>query len=265
MASRILLTGAAGKAASGIRPLLREAGYELVLQDLIAPAVPPSHLERLVLGDLCDPSTIERAYSDGVDLVVHLGGHSGERGWDEVAEVNITGTQRILAGAQRHGIDRILLASSTHAVGYWPTHVAAESSLPARPDSFYGVSKVAMEALGSVYADRHDMTVVAARIGTVEARPSNLRSLSTWLSFSDLARLVRATLTTEIGGFHLVWGVSNNTRGWFPLDAGRRIGYDPVDDAERYVVDIDETAHSEVDTLLGGSFTDRGRPLGVRR
>ena len=32
----------------------------------------------------------------------------------------------------------------------------------------------------------------------------------------------------------MVWGVSDNTRRWWDLTAGRALGYAPVDDAERY-------------------------------
>ena len=36
---------------------------------------------------------------------------------------------------------------------------------PPRPDSYYGVSKVAGEAFGSYYADRHAIEVVNLHIG----------------------------------------------------------------------------------------------------
>ncbi|MDT0144831.1 NAD(P)-dependent oxidoreductase [Microbacterium sp. PRC9] len=257
---RILVTGAAGRAATGLRPVLIDHGHELVLQDLVAPVAPVGRLERLVLGDLNDERVLEEAFAKGLDAVVHMGGHSGERPWSDLVDANLLGTQRILSASHDHGVQRVLLASSTHIAGFWPTAVARRPGLPPRPDSLYGVSKVAVEALGSVYADRFGMLVVAARIGTVEAEPTNVRALSTWLSFPDLGRLVEAVLRTDAVGFHPVWAVSANSRGWFPLEPGHRIGYRPVDDAETYAAEIDLEATP--DTLIGGAFTDLGRPLG---
>lgn len=259
---RVLLTGAAGKAGTGIRPILREAGATLILLDRVAPPDPRDG-ESVIVGDLLDPVTLDDAFADGVDLVVHLGGHSGEKAWDDIVEVNITGTQRLLEAAQRHGTSRVLLASSTHAVGFWPVDDVTDASLP-RPDTFYGVGKVALEALGSLYADRFGMTVVAARIGTVEERPRNVRSLSTWLSFADLGQLILATALTTAVGFHVVWAISANTRRWVTLDEGHRIGYVPVDDAEAYADEVLQADHDRAatDDLVGGAFADMTRPLG---
>jgi len=262
MSARILLTGAAGRAASGIRALLRDRGHELILQDQRAPDENPQAGEHLVLGDLGDDAVLAAAFESRIDLVVHLGGHSGERPLTEIVDANIIGTQRVLEAARRGGVERALLASSTHVAGFWPTEAGLDPELPPRPDSFYGVGKVAVEALGSVYADRFGMIVVAARIGTIEARPRNLRSLSTWLSFGDFVRLIEATLSTNASGFHHVWAVSANTRSWFPTSSGSPIGFVPLDDAEVFASTIDATAPALSDALIGGAFADLARPLG---
>ncbi|HEV7948871.1 MAG TPA: NAD(P)-dependent oxidoreductase, partial [Glaciihabitans sp.] len=184
------------------------------------------------------------------------------RAWEDIAEVNIGGTQLLLAAAHQSGAHRVVLASSTHAVGFWPTDTPAEQITP-RPDTFYGVSKLAMEALGSVYADRFGMTVVAARIGTIESRPSGIRSLSTWLSFDDFVRLIEATAITADAGFHLVWAISANTRRWFPLEPGFAIGYHPKDDAESFVAEIGAAQwQNGGNGLIGGAFADGDHPLG---
>jgi uronate dehydrogenase len=255
---RILLTGAAGMAATGIRPLLRQAGHELTLLDV--DEVSDVHeSERFVRASMTDAAALAAAM-DGVELVAHLGGFSSEASWRDILETNIDGTQRVLEAAHAAGVDRVLLASSTHAIGYWPVGTDA-SQLHPRPDSYYGVSKAALEALGSLYADRFGMTVVSARIGTLGDTPGTERHRRTWLSYADLVRLIEATATTTAGGHHIVYAISANERRWYPLEPGHAIGYFPQDDAEEW--GPFEPADEDPDTsVLGGAKPDPTRPLG---
>src|SRR5688500_11117164 len=102
---------------------------------------------------------------------------------------------------------------------------------PPRPDTYYAVSKAAMEALGSVFADRFGMTIVSARICSYSPQPGGDRGLAQWLSAGDMARLVEAVIARDEPGHRIVWGVSRNAPDWFPLGPGRAIGFEPVDDA----------------------------------
>lgn len=254
---RIVLTGAAGLAGRGVRPLLHERGHDLVLVDLVDPGAAPG--EAVVLASVTDTAQM-RAAVRGADIVVHLGGLSREAAWTDIVSANIDGTRSVLEACRHEGVRNVLLASSTHAVGFHPVPSTPVADLEPRPDSYYGVSKVAMEALGAVYADRYGMSIVTVRIGTILERPENGRSLSTWLSFPDTARLIEAVAAVEEPGAHLIWGVSHNTRGWFDLGAGQAIGYYPEDDAEEYSADIDDSA---VGSLIGGAIADLDYELGV--
>jgi len=106
--------------------------------------------------------------------------------------------------------------------------------LAARPDSLYGASKAAGEALCRFYADKFSIDVICLRIGSCFDVPSNLRMLATWLSPADFVRLTAAALMTPLSGFRLVWGVSANTRRWWSTEGGKAIGFHPEDDAERF-------------------------------
>jgi uronate dehydrogenase len=108
--------------------------------------------------------------------------------------------------------------------------------MPPRPDGLYGVSKVAVEALGRLYADKFGLEVVCLRIGSFEAEPTQPRHLATWLSPRDCAGFVRTALTAPLAGFSAVYAVSNNTRRFWSLDDPP--GYRPVDDAEAYAEQI---------------------------
>jgi uronate dehydrogenase len=122
------------------------------------------------------------------------------------------------------------------------------------------VSKVAVEALGSLYADRYGLDVVCLRIGTALPEPTATRHLSTWLSPTDQVSLVDAALRAPSSGFAVVWGVSANTRTWWDLTAARALGYEPADDAEVFAGALVEV-HGEPDLAdpvharVGGEFT----------
>ncbi|GAA1595207.1 NAD(P)-dependent oxidoreductase [Kribbella sancticallisti] len=257
----IVITGAAGLVGTLVRPLLRRPGRVLRLID-IAPIEDLGEGEEFVQASITDLGAMTAAF-DRADLVIHLGGHSSERPWEQILETNIQGGYVVLEAAYRAGVRRVLLGSSLHAVGYVAARDAASAPvLHPRPDTYYGVGKVALEALGSVYADRFGLTVVSARICTVgETIGGGGRTLSTWVSPGDLVRLMEAVAVLDQPGHHLVWAVSDNTRGWFSLDAGKAIGFHPLDDAENHL-GPETDGRDDPSALLAGVFVDDAHPLG---
>src|SRR5690606_25821564 len=114
---------------------------------------------------------------------------------------------------RRAGVTRLVLASSNHAVGFHPRSAGtAPDYLFPRPDTYHGVSKVTLEALGSLYADRYGMDVVCLRIGYCGPRPLGRHGLGTWLSPDDCANLVESCLSAPAPAFLAVRGVSVSTR-----------------------------------------------------
>jgi uronate dehydrogenase len=252
----ILITGAEGSIGSMLRTSLRRPGRHLRLLDVrpLSPLEPGENAE-LIAGSFLDPVTIGAA-SVGVRAIVHLGGlsHAGYS-WPEYLEVNIHGTQVLAEAARRAGVERVVYASSNHAVGFVPLHeggVVPDHEYP-RPDSYYGVSKVASESLLSLYYDRYGLDAICLRIGSYRERPFDRRSLWSWLSPDDCTRLVEAALTTRNPGFRVIWGVSANSRAAVSLDEGRAIGYEPLDNAEDYASEIVDEQPTWND--VGGPYT----------
>ncbi|ONH30952.1 NAD-dependent epimerase/dehydratase family protein [Pseudofrankia asymbiotica] len=256
---RVLVTGAAGRIGTMLRPRLAKPGRVLRLLD-VAPLEPAGQDEEAVVASITDLSALEEACA-GIDAVVHLAGRSGESTWDEISALNINGTYNVLEAARRQGVRRVVFASSNHAVGFHPRDgdEAPDYLFPA-PDTYYGVSKAAGEALGALYHHRYGLDVVCLRILTCAERPTDPRALATWLSPGDAARLVEASLTAPSPGFRVAWGVSDNTRGWFSQREARALGYEPSDDAEAYAAEL-TAQFGEPDLALadhafvGGPFT----------
>ena len=107
------------------------------------------------------------------------------------------------------------------------------------PDTYYGVAKVAGEALAALYHHRYGLETICVRILTCADRPPTVRALSTWLSPDDAGRLFESCLSAPRPGFRVIFGVSANTRGgWVSLEAARSLGYEPEDDAEAYAAEV---------------------------
>lgn len=262
----LLITGAAGRIGAALRPRLLAAGHDLVLLDERTPDDPVSAGERFVSGSVNDPAALDDALA-GVDTVVHLAGIPTEAAWDDLLAANLTGTKNVLERAAAAGVLRVVQASSIHAVGRVAEPLDEPGSVPGdrlpRPDTYYGVTKAGMELLGSLFADRYDMSIVSARIGAFGEQPSSSRALLMWSSPDDLARLVLATVDLREPGHHVVWALSRNTGSPADLTAGERIGFHPLDDASA-VLDADARAALPTDdlTTLGGGMVHQ--PLGER-
>ncbi len=150
------------------------------------------------------------------------------------------------AAAQRHGVQRIVFASSNHVTGAYegfpPSMHTRENvgiirvSDPIRPDGFYGVSKAAGEAIARMYYELYGLESICLRIGSVNKDDSpagNARTRSTWLSHRDLLQLVKRSLKADVK-FGIYYGVSNNKkRFWDIEDAKRDLGYQPEDDGSK--------------------------------
>jgi uronate dehydrogenase len=255
----ILITGAAGHIGTMLRPRLARPGRTLRLLDTAPITAGPG--EEAFQASVTDLDAITEACRN-VTAVIHLAGIASEAPWPQIREVNIDGTYVVFEAARRTGVGRVVYASSNHAAGFRPRadFPVPEYEFPA-PDTYYGVSKVAGEALASLYHSRYGLDAICIRILTCAERPATVRALSTWLSPDDAGRLFEACLSVPSPGFRLIFGVSANTRGgWVSLDEARALGYQPRDDAEAYAAEV-IAEHGELDPAdpvlahLGGHFT----------
>jgi uronate dehydrogenase len=256
---RMLITGAAGGVGTFLRGGLAGLGWRLRCLDLRVPDDPGD--AEWISGDIADEATLDAAMA-GVDVAVHLAAIPVEDRFEAILHTNIDGTYRVFDAAVRAGVPRFLFASSNHVVGYYERAGLGERRIGMdarpRPDTFYGVSKVFGEALGSYYHDRHGLQVACVRIGACYPRPRTRRMLDTWLSPDDAVRLFHALATAPQLGYEIVYGVSANRTAWGNLETARRLGYEPRDDSAEFA---ELFAGAPVDPqdpevrYLGGDFT----------
>jgi uronate dehydrogenase len=253
---KIALSGAGGQLGRVLRTALLERGANLRSAAGSRPLEPIVDGEDVMHGDLRDPAVVDQLLK-GVDVLIHMAGTSVERPLPEIIENNLRGLVEVYEGARRHGVSRIIFASSNHSIGMHSVEDKLTLDCDFRPDGFYGLSKVWGEALGRLYWDKHGIETVSIRIGSCIEKPTEFRHLSTWLGFEDLLQLIDLSVNVPDLGYQVVWGVSNNTRSYWDNAGASRLGYQPRQNAEDYAAEIlaktnplDATAQK----YQGGSF-----------
>ena len=115
---KLLVTGATGFLGSALLPLLVEAGHEVrVLARGGAPQADVLGCE-LVSGDVRDVDAVRHAL-EGREGLYHLAGlvSRDPRDAHKMYELHVTGTRVLLSAAERAGLERVVLASSSGTIG----------------------------------------------------------------------------------------------------------------------------------------------------
>ena len=145
MKKRVLITGGAGRIGSILNEHLKDK-YDVVLLDIKS----KKGVQKVNLGN---PNI--KKYFRKVDTVIHLAAFvSSKASWKDTLKYNIDMAQNVFESAKDAGVKKIIFASSNHAMGgYYSDRKfkgKIKEDMPVRPDSFYGVSKVFGEDLGSI-------------------------------------------------------------------------------------------------------------------
>lgn len=156
--TRTLITGAAGFTGHYIGQLLAARGHEVhgVVHEQLVDPIPG--VARFHEADICDSAAIKRVITEVQPRhVVHLAAIAfvGHGDLEQMYRVNIVGTRQVLEALSSLGEPpaSILVASSANVYGNAREGALDEASPPA-PANDYGVSKLAMEHVVSIYRPR---------------------------------------------------------------------------------------------------------------
>ncbi|AEB59657.1 NAD-dependent epimerase/dehydratase family protein [Ectopseudomonas mendocina] len=262
--NRLLLTGAAGGLGKVLRERLRPYTNILRLSDIgeMAPAAGPH--EEVVRCDLADKAAVHQLV-EGVDAILHFGGVSVERPFEEILGANICGVFHVYEAARRHGVKRVVFASSNHVIGFYKQDQHLDANSLRRPDGYYGLSKSYGEDMASFYFDRYGIETVSIRIGSSFPEPANRRMMSTWLSYDDLTHLLERCLYAPNVGHTVVYGMSNNREVWWDNSQAAHLGFKPKDSSEMFRDKVEAQPMPAADDpariYQGGAFVAAG-PFG---
>jgi uronate dehydrogenase len=262
MNDTILLTGASGALGRQITSGLSAAGYRLRLTDIkpFPDVIPPG--AEFTLADLADADAMLKL-AEGCKTILHFGGVSVERPFNEVIGPNITGLFHIYEAAKAAKA-RVVFASSNHAIGFHPRSEKLDADCALKPDGYYGLSKAYGELMGGMYFEKHAVESVHIRIGSCLPAPVNARMLSTYLSFADLVRLLVRCIETPVVGNCVVWGASANAKTFWRDDARAVLDWVPQDTADIFTEALQDKVSGDPveEKYQGGAYTriDYSRP-----
>lgn len=253
----VLLTGASGALGRVLAAALTRQGWTLRLTDIQPFPGPIPDGANFELADLADTDGSRiRRLAEGCGTILHFGGISVERPFDEVIGPNIRGLYNIYEAARRAKA-RVLFASSNHTVGFHRRDEVLDVNSTFRPDGYYGLSKVYGELMGELYFAKHGVESVLVRIGSCFPKPIDARMLATWLSYDDLVGLCECALNAERVGCIKIWGTSNNKRmTWWRGDDREAIGWSPKSSADEYADELatKTTGDAVIEQHQGGAY-----------
>ena len=164
---QVLVTGGAGFIGSHLVDGLLARGDDVVVLDDLATGLAANvpDAARFVEGDVTDEVALAKAI-DGCDLVFHqaaLGSVTRSVAQPRVSDrANVAGTVAVLDAAQRTGVRRVVLASSSSVYG-GATEVPTRESAPLVPRSPYAVTKLTGEHYARVFWELHGLETVCLR------------------------------------------------------------------------------------------------------
>ena len=207
-----MVTGAAGFIGSHLSERLCARGDEVVGFDSFDAFYPRPVKEAnlaglrqerrfsFVEGDIRDPAALERALARRPDVVVHLAALAGVRPSlaepARYADVNLTGTQRVVDAVRAHGVPRLVFASSSSVYGRDSQPPFKESDPCLAPLSPYASTKRAGELMLFTNHHLYALDVTCLRFFTVygpRQRPD--------LAIHKFARLISAGKPIELYGY----------------------------------------------------------------
>ena len=257
MIEKIVLTGAGGRLGSYLRDPISKLCKNLVSTDIKKNIGPLYENEKFIQADLSNFDEINPII-ENASMVCHFGAIVDELPFDKLLGPNYVGSYNIWESSRRHKVKRVIYSSSMHAVGMYPKTMTLKTDTPHRPDSFYGLAKCFTEDLAKMYFEKNKIEAVCLRIASC-APVNNARSLSSWLSYNDLIKLVIKSIDTPYTGYTVIYGISNNDRKNVDNSNASHIGYIPEDNAEIFAEeilqkDLTEELNDKGNHCHGGAF-----------
>ena len=255
---KIVLTGACGTLGMEIRTTLAALTEQLVSVDIVNAPKTLIENETFVQAD-CAKFEEVLPLMEGANMAVHFASIPDERPFEDLLGPNFLSSYNVWEASHRHGVQRVIYASSVHAVGMHENAAGIDTDADHAPDTFYGLAKCFAEDLGKLYWAKRRIESVHLRIFSCTKVPQNARALRTWLSYDDLRHLVDRAVTSTTTGFTVVFGISNNDRSPVNNAKATFLGFRPKDNAENWAQSLMAAAPpanplDRAQLYLGGPF-----------
>jgi nucleoside-diphosphate-sugar epimerase len=227
---RILVTGSAGKLGQWVVRELKSHNHHVTAFDRVHTTVAA---DRVLMGDIEDLNAVAAAV-EGAGAVLHLAGipTHGLVSDDETFRINVMGSFNVHQAARLGGVPRVVSMSSEAVLGWapgsWqrehlPDYLPIDEDHPCRPQDCYGLSKLAMEAVGRSFTDRCGMVTIFIRAPWIIApeeldqltrnngRPVKDFGLYHYIDARDLAEACRLAVEVDLAGSQALFVGSGET------------------------------------------------------
>lgn len=235
--SPVLITGSAGRIGQAVVRELVALGQPVRGFDL----VPTAGATESVVGSISNAADVGRAVK-GVGSIVHLAATPDDDDFHAcLLPNNIVGVYELLEAARAEGVRRVILASSGQVV--WWQRMRGE--LPIGPDvqptprGWYAATKMFQEAAGRAFAEAHDRSVIAVRLGWCPRTREQAREIAitdwardVYLSPADAGRFFAAAVTSPLHvRFSILYACSKPAaRETYDLSGAKALlGWEPRD------------------------------------
>jgi nucleoside-diphosphate-sugar epimerase len=242
--TKILVTGGCGKIGSYFVRFASDR-YDIRVVDKVAwdiEKLGPFVGESLV-ADLQNMAECQKV-CEGMDMVIHLAADPSPKAdfMDSLLGNNIIAAYNVFRAAQEAGCQRVIFASSIHAVGGYPEDVQVKVDMAVRPNDLYGVSKCFGEALAAYFAFNEGLSSIVLRIGAY-LFPDELKHLapqeqSFFLNPDDFNSLLIKCLEKPRITFAIAHAISDNKYKRLDLTETRELfDYQPKVDVFDELID----------------------------
>lgn len=254
-AMKIAITGGSGFVGLAAAEALAARGHDVVILDLAAPPAgfwshPAIAGARFTRADICDGEMLAQVFAaERPDVLLHLAALTSNEAMERqdaarIVAVNVGGTATTLEAAARAGCRRVVALSSIAVYGSRRQDFgdidSLDETMPPCPDTLYGITKQAGEAVAHRLAELHELELTVLRLGPIfgpwerpgEARPdlsphaqilaqpaprlaSEMRA--DWLYSRDAGQAIAAVVDTAgLGGktFNLGAGSLSTPHEW---------------------------------------------------
>ncbi|MGZ8647893.1 MAG: SDR family NAD(P)-dependent oxidoreductase [Solirubrobacteraceae bacterium] len=207
--SRVLITGGAGAIGSNLCDLVVKAGARDILvldnfvrgrRDNLAWAEANGPVQ-VVEGDICDRDLVDELTAD-IDVVFHQAAIRITQCAEEprlAKEVMVDGTYNVLESAVRHGVGRVVAASSASVYGLAETFPTTEAHHPYANDTLYGAAKVFNEGLLRSFHAMFGLDYVALRYFNVYGPRMDIHGVYTEVLVRWMERIQAGTPPLILG------------------------------------------------------------------
>lgn len=244
---KVVLIGGAGEVGQLLNKGLKD-DYELVTIDL-KPKPADWHGE-YIQADATNYESLQNAVPKDTHVILDLVklAHQSPEKIDPPSEipklsaVYMNASVNALHAARELKIPRVIFASSNHVTGTYEkdgySTLGREITVhdqPA-PDSVYGAMKLAVEGIGKLFHDTHQLSFIGLRIGTVsvfqdEQLPTRDRWNRTILSQMDTVGIYKAAIETATQ-YGIFYAVSDNpNKPWSLEDTKEKLGFKPAENS----------------------------------